>query len=117
MNVASKLKNGNDDKWIQKIEFNIRIYESKKWKDMYLDNNQDDVKRVLCVRLERKSGDMSTWMKIKREFLLMYCYTILKGLPTLKNMDENNFDDEYEFEDNDEDVDDKDYRDILLDSL
>ena len=111
MNVVSREKSVTGGNMEKKIEFSIKIYQSRKWKNIYVENNKSDAKRVLAVRLERKGGDIATWMKIKKDFLLKYCSLILKGLPRWKNQDENNFYDEYEIED------DKDYRDILLKSL
>ena len=84
----------------EKIEFDIGIFESKRWKDGYLgsmdENDIDDLEQVLVVRMQRVSGTMLSWMKIKRDFLFLHCSSILRGLPIwARKLDENNVESNY----------------------
>ena len=125
MNVAQKIRKEdyNTGYLEQKVEFDIEIFESMKWKERYLahiDDLDDYAEQVLMVRMRRVSGNMLTWMKIKRDFLLSYCSTILRGLPQwARNLDKNkyNVESNYEYQSDEEGVDSNDYCEFLLDKL
>ena len=72
------------------------------------------------VRMRRVSGNMLGWMKIKRDFLLLYCSTILNGLPHwARNLDKNkyNVESNHEYQSDQEGVDSNDYYEFLLNKL
>ena len=106
----------------EKIEFDIEIFKSKRWKERYMgsmdENDDEDMEQVLMVRMRRVSGNMLSWMKIKRDFLLLYCSSIFKGLPRwARNLDENNVEANYEYQSNEECMDSKNYREFLVNKL
>ena len=123
--MATKIRKEDYNKGYleQKVEFDIEIFESMKWKERYLANKDDldyGLEQVLMVRIQRVSGNMLIWMKIQRDFLLSYCSTILNGLPRwARNLDKNkyNVESNYEYQSDEEGMDSNDYCEFLLNKL
>ena len=94
MNVAVKIKtpiDADDDnkengpRTIEKkIEFDVQVFRSRVWKKR-MEENADDLdegaQEVLICRVSRTGGDPLTYNKIMKDFMLLYCSTIIKGLP------------------------------------
>merc|ERR1712039_133891 len=81
-------------------------------KDEIKANNED---RVFVVKIMRISGDPLVFTKLKNGFLLTYCSSIIKGLPTwARQMEEEEFENEKKEEEDKDDVElDDDYSKAL----
>merc|ERR1712154_232247 len=89
MNVARATAQSKDEKEIAQdaVSFNVEVFESRFWKNKYLkalapkelkDKNLD---LILVVKVTRVMGDPLVFNKLKNQFLLTYCSSIIKGLP------------------------------------
>jgi len=88
MNVAGGAAEEKEQAAANSVSFNVRMWESRVWKDAYLANEDlaQEIKdqgthEIFVVRLTRTAGDPYTFLKIKNNFLLAKCSTYLKGLP------------------------------------
>merc|ERR1712154_414261 len=69
------------------VSFNVEVFESRFWKNKYLEalapkeikeKNED---QILVVKITRVLGDPLVFNKLKNNFLLTFCSSIIKGLP------------------------------------
>ena len=69
------------------ITFSVEIFESREWQNKYKETEESEYimerneHRIFIVSINRTEGDMNAFYKLKRGFLLLYCSSILKGLP------------------------------------
>merc|ERR1712228_563042 len=78
------------------VKFDIKIFESRDWKDRYLESGEHEVikesnqHRIFVVKIKRIAGDPLAFLTLKHGFLLTYCSSILKGLPKWARILEEN---------------------------
>eukprot|EP00488_Nonionellina_sp_1-RS-2012_P001325 TRINITY_DN212_c0_g1_i1.p1 TRINITY_DN212_c0_g1~~TRINITY_DN212_c0_g1_i1.p1 ORF type:complete len:217 (+),score=79.73 TRINITY_DN212_c0_g1_i1:946-1596(+) len=71
----------------QSVKFDVEIFESRVWKDRYQELEiKDEIKekntfQIFVIRITRTEGDGLLFNKLKNGFMLVYCSSIIKGLP------------------------------------
>eukprot|EP01084_Bolivina_argentea_P126404 223825_1 len=86
-----KLTNAKKKKQqINEIRFSIQIFESRVWKDKYNELSEPEIEEIkaykedeiFVVKMKRIQGDELAWLRLKNGFLLSYCSSVIKGLPS-----------------------------------